>query len=190
MQGWQRAHWDNDLFIPCLCGEICLHLSCCMLHCMARVALHGATQHARQQDHFAKQQVDNFDAYCCCSANLKHTEHSRSNSLRFSHSIIVTQGICKTAQEALDLYGFKRTLDGNGVTNASQRRFVARPKSACEKASPHTFVSPYIRSICTPPPPQVFWFKRCPHCIKPSIGSHAAHRAGYQLSSQVQSAFH
>ena len=44
---------------------------------------------------------------------------------RFQNLHLLSQGICKTAQEALDLYGAKRTLDGNGVTNPSQRRFAA-----------------------------------------------------------------
>ncbi|KAL0033939.1 hypothetical protein WJX77_011740 [Trebouxia sp. C0004] len=39
-------------------------------------------------------------------------------------SYLVHAGICKTANEALDLYAAKRTTDGNGVTNPSQRRYV------------------------------------------------------------------
>lgn len=37
---------------------------------------------------------------------------------------LVYGGICNSASEALDLYAAKRTMDGNGVTNPSQRRYV------------------------------------------------------------------
>ena len=35
------------------------------------------------------------------------------------------QGLCKTAEEAMTMYARKRTMDGNGVTNPSQRRYCS-----------------------------------------------------------------